>query len=372
MGIIESIMNTTDTQRAALQQLQAYKQLIDDDIATYSDELLNTWGVQYGEASQVILSSYTRVLARGGKRLRGALVMNSYRMYGGTDEALALRLARAIEMIHAYVLILDDIQDESDIRRGGSTAHRLVEQYHGQQNMRGDAEHFGVAQAMNTMVIGAHLAQQMIGQLPTQDDIKIRLLNHLNDNLIATASGQIGDLLNVELQNVAEADVLNVLTTKTAYYSFWNPIAMGALLAGAEPKEFAPLKEYSLKVGLGFQLRDDILGTFGNSFDSGKSASDDLREGKVTLLVARALAVSSAEQSATLLRVLGNHSASESDFERARTILKSTGALHYVSQRADEYVGEAVAALDESLGSDDSESVEFLRGLAMYVASRNQ
>src|SRR5688572_21363381 len=133
---------------AAQQKLAAYKSLIDADIARYCHDLLASTDANFSPYSTEAMRSFTDLLSRGGKRLRGALVIESYRMCGGTDDALAIAAARAAEMIHMYLLMVDDVCDRSALRRGAATAHVLMAQHHKEQALQGDAEHFGVSMAL--------------------------------------------------------------------------------------------------------------------------------------------------------------------------------------------------------------------------------
>lgn len=360
----------TDTEALTITKLQEYKSLIDTDIAEYSDQLLANWERDYGTYSRDGFSAFTEILSRGGKRLRGALVLNAYEMCGGTDQKLALSAARVLEMIHAYVLIVDDICDRSDMRRGGPTAHRLLEQYHRQSRLHGDSEHFGVSQAMNAAVAGAHEAMLALGKLPIAPELTRQLQNRLNETLITTANGQFNDIFNEALQDVDEEQVKKVLTWKTAYYSFWNPLEIGALLAGSNESDLKVLEQYSVNAGLSFQITDDILGTFGDSFESGKSAMDDIREGKVTILIARALARANSAQKRHILAALGNRDLSTDDYNDCRVVIEQTGALEYTKQMADMYAKGAVTALDTVPAHWEQTNVLFLHGLARYITKR--
>lgn len=357
--------------QAALQQLSRYKQLIDEDIAAYSRQLLDDWEVQYTPYSRDTAQAYCDILSRGGKRLRGALVMAAYEMLGGTDEQTALKAARIIEMIHAYVLIIDDISDRSDMRRGGPSAHRLLEEYHAQHGLHGDGAHFGAAQATNAALAGADLARRELGGLAVPAELRLEALNALHDNLIITVHGQLNDIFNEAVRDVSEDQVKSVLTWKTAYYSFLSPLSLGAILAGAGAEEREHLVDYSVNAGLSFQIIDDIIGMFGDATKSGKSAQDDLKDGKVTLLIARALAHADAAQKQHLLVTLGNRQLSSADYQRCKAIIEETGALHYARSLAARYGAAAAGSLDEVPSYWDEDKVRFLRGLAGYIVHRN-
>src|SRR6476661_859347 len=150
----------------ALLKLAEYKRAIDDDLQTYAAYLRKTSAEQFGqEVTEADTDIFLDILERGGKRIRGALVMAGYEMCGGTDRKMIVQAARAIEMIHAYALIVDDIQDRSALRRGKPTAHELLAAYHGKHGFRGDAHHAGISLALSAAMVGSHAAQTVLANL---------------------------------------------------------------------------------------------------------------------------------------------------------------------------------------------------------------
>jgi geranylgeranyl diphosphate synthase, type I len=361
---------TTSAEKVALAQLAEYKAQIDADIRAYCQKSLKDIKSQYGLQSRDAMAAFYDFLSRGGKRLRGSLVMNTYQMCGGTDQGLALRVARIIEIINAYLLAIDDVIDCSDTRRGGPTVHRLMESYHQRQHMHGNSAKTGESIAIITALAGAHDALRQIGDLPIDGVRKIKLLNHLNDTLLATAHGQLGDIFNETLQDVDEANVKKVLTLKTAYYTFWNPIVCGGILAGEDVARLEPLRHFSVNTGLCFQITDDILGTFGNVFESGKSAMDDLHQGKITILVTRTLSQIDGDKKQYLLSCLGNPRIGETEHAKCMQIIKDCGALDYARHMADQYAHKAVSGLNDLPNDWQTANTNFFKGLASYIASR--
>lgn len=355
-----------------LEQLAVYKRLLDEAIDHYCQDLLQETNEHYGRYSKDALEAYASILRRGGKRLRGALVMNSYEMFGGQDKPMILQAARAIEMMHAYLLIIDDICDKSPMRRGGMTAHISMEKYHHRLHSEGDSAHFGLSMAMTAAITGCHLALLEVDRLAVDDRIKLAALRNLNENLIITGHGQLNDIANEAVRHVDEAQVQRMLVWKTAHYSFLSPLQFGAILAGANLENAAPLCDYSLHMGLAFQLVDDILGTFGDEFESGKSAKDDLREGKITILVSRALADATPEQREQLLRILGDQTLTSADHEAAKSIIQSTGALAYARQLAREHAEAAARVLVTVPAFWQKPQIDFLHDLTTYVLKRNR
>lgn len=352
-------------------RLATYQKAIDLEINDYSERLLARTAAEYTPYSHDALNAYATLLRRGGKRVRGALAMAGYQLAGGTDEHVARRVALVLEMIHAYVLIIDDIQDRSDMRRGGPTAHRIIEASHRARGFKGDSAHFGVAIAINAATTGCHLALNELCMLPAEDSLKLEAMSLLSSTLIRTGHGQFNDIYNEAVETVDEASVLETLTWKTAAYTIVNPLQMGAVLAGADAVDMAPLESFGEKLGLAFQITDDIIGTFGTQDETGKSNRDDMHEGKITLMVARALQRGIDEQKNVIHAALGNPEAGDAEFEAFRSAIEDSGALHYCREMVDDLVGRSVQALDE-LPQEwrQREQWQFLRDLARYIQNR--
>lgn len=352
------------------QRLAGYKQLVDADIADYSKQVRTQTLQQYGANSRLEIDAYLNMLSRGGKRLRGALTMLAYQMSGGTDQQMIIQAARAVEMMHAYILIIDDIQDRSPARRGGPTAHISLADYHRQNELAGDSAHFGVAIALNAALAGAHAAQIILANLNVDPALRLSAVSIINRTMITTAHGQTNDVMNEVVAHVTTQDITRVLQWKTAEYTFLNPLCIGMVLAGADCHATDAIRDYAMNAGMAFQITDDILGTFGSEFESGKSPMDDTREGKRTVLTAYALERANDADKDFLLQMLGNGSLAPAQFERCKTILVKTGALEHAQEQAKLHVTQALAALDAQAFRWPQADVEFLRQLVSYLLTR--
>jgi geranylgeranyl diphosphate synthase type II len=348
-------------------QLDAYKNLLDEEIARYvagaSAHVLET----YGAFSHTALGAYLSVLSRGGKRLRGALMLASYEAYGGTDQVLALQVARIIEMVHAYILVIDDINDRSDLRRGGPAAHILQKQYHEKSNLLGTAAHFGESTAMNAALIGNHLAMTELATLRVGAERRLAVLKIINETMVVTGHGQLNDIYNETDAEASAAAVDRVLEWKTAHYTFLNPLRVGMALLGKEVPQ--SLYSYAMHVGRAFQITDDLIGIFGDVAKSGKSPMDDIKEGKRTLLTVYALKKCSKNDKQFLLAQLGNRQLTKRDFDVCKEILISCGAKSYAETQAKKHVHSAKRSLLESADLPVS-FTELLSGLADYLLTR--
>ncbi len=353
-----------------LAKLSEYKNSIDADITGYCRQLRRSTLEQYGDQARLAADAYLSVLERGGKRLRGALVMHGYAMSGGRNKAMIIEAARAIEMLHAYILIIDDIQDRSQMRRGGLSAHALLTDYHRQHELAGDSNHFGVSIALNAALTGAHAAQDILAGLTTDPKKALKVLSIINRTLLITAHGQTNDIVNEVKADTSADDVERVLEWKTAHYTFLNPLQVGMVLAGADTAATDAITEYAFEAGKAFQISDDILGTFGTEFDSGKSPMDDMREGKRTLMTVFALKYASSGDKNFLLQMLGKRNLSPAEFERCKDILVESGALDYARAQAARHVETALAALGQEKKRWTEPGVRFLCGLAQYLTTR--
>ncbi len=256
------------------------------------------------------------------------------------------------------------------MRRGGPSAHAQIADYHRQQHLSGDADHFGVALALNAMGIGNHAAQVIVANLNVDEELRLKAISILNQAIIVTAHGQTNDIMNEVKSNTTMQDIDNVLEWKTAYYTFLNPLTFGMVLAGADCSATDAVREYSLKAGRAFQITDDILGIFGEEFESGKSPYDDIKEGKRTILILHALENTSSANKNFLIQMLGNQNLNQAEFKRCRDILVESGSLAYAKAEAEKCVKQAVDSLKSQKVDWQPEGVAFLTGLAELLINR--
>ncbi len=327
----------------------------------------------YTELTKSYLTELKGVAMAGGKRLRPSFVYYTYKMSGGRDEEEILRVAAAVELMHVFLLVEDDFTDLSPERRGYPTIHETFKKYHQDHGLKGDAKHFGDNLAVYTGLICDHIASNVINNSSFDRVLIQKALHRLNRQIIVTGHGQIHDVYNEVKGTVSEQDVMNVLYWKTGVYTYDNPIHIGAILAGASADDLKKLSEYAVPGGVAFQIQDDILGSFGEEETTGKSAADDIKEGKQTLLAYIAYKNGNAEDKKILDSVLGNRQASDAEVEQVREIMSKTGAVEYSKQKALELVTEAKTALlrNKELVKWSEEGVDYLEGIADYMIERD-
>ena len=350
-------------------KLAQYKSLIDSDIEEYCSTIDARTLKTYGAYSQIVSKAYTDILSRGGKRIRGVLTCVGYEMCGGTDNKMIIQAARAIEMMHAYMLIVDDIQDRAELRRRGSSAHKMLEASHRQYKWKGDPAHTGVSLALNSALLGSHGASLVLSSLEVDPELRLKALNIMNHTMIVTAHGQTNDIANEIIQEVPLSSIETVMQWKTAHYSFLNPIHMGMVLAGASCEDTNAITQYALNLGKAFQITDDLM-VVSDQKNTGKNPIDDIREGKQTLLTAHAL--KNSPDAIFLKKCLGNQQLNLEDFERCKEVLSESGAVSYARKAADDYVKTARESLEEHAERWDRPSVVFLDGLAQYILERTK
>lgn len=355
----------------SLKKLVEYKRVIDDDIATYTKYLGQSVRQQFGNyVADTEADVFLDVLGRGGKRIRGALVMAGYEMCGGQDRKMIVQAARAIEMLHAYMLMIDDIQDRSSLRRGKPSAHQMIAAYHRQHKLKGDAAHAGTSLALNAAIAGAHGAQAILANMDADPQLKLNVLSIVNRTMGITAHGQTLDIMNELVDEPSEADIEHVLEWKTALYTVINPLHVGMVLAGADCRATDAITPYALHAGKAFQITDDILGIYGNQKELGKTPGDDIREGKGTLLVFYALKHAQPADKAFLKKCLGNPQLAPKDFKKCQQIIEDSGALPHARQTATKHLQQALDALGETKGLWSQEGTDFLSGIARALQDR--
>lgn len=304
----------------------------------------------------------------GGKRLRPAFCYWGWRATGEPATPATIRAAASLELLQACALIHDDVMDDSDTRRGRPAAHKQFEQLHADTGWLGDATAYGTGAAILLGDLFLTWSDQLFSAsgLPPAALRRARpLFDAMRTELMA---GQYLDLV-AQVQAAPDPGLIaTVLRYKSAKYTIEHPIRLGATLAGADDAFIDGLGGFGLPLGEAFQLRDDVLGVFGDPAVTGKPAGDDLREGKQTLLIAEAMArVEPAE--AELLRAgVGDPDLDDDGVRRMLGILDRSGALGAVEEQIDERLRASLAALDAL--PLDPEARQALRTLAAAAVDR--
>jgi geranylgeranyl diphosphate synthase type I len=312
-------------------------------------------------------------LLRGGKRLRPAFCWWGWRGAGGRDCEELVGAAAALELFQAAALIHDDVMDGSDTRRGLPAAHRRFAALHRGSGWVGSSEEFGRAGAILLGDLCLSWSDEVFSGcgLPPESIARGRAVFDLMRTQLM--GGQYLDMLEQARAGEPAVDAVDrarrVIRFKSAKYTVEHPLLLGGSLAGAGPELLAVYSAYALPLGEAFQLRDDVLGVFGDPTETGKPAGDDLREGKRTVLVATALQRASPRQAAAVRRLLGDPHLEPEGVAVLREVLVDTGALADVEARIAALTEEALEACRSPLVAEPAGDV--LRRLAVAATTRS-
>jgi geranylgeranyl diphosphate synthase type I len=297
------------------------------------------------------LLAAVEALLRGGKRLRAAFLYWGYRAGGGPDSAAAVRAAASMEFFQAAALLHDDVMDDSDTRRGMPAAHRRLADEHAAAGWSGSGDRYGMAGAILAgnlcltwsdelfATSGLPLAE-LTRARPVFDQMRTQLMGGQFLDLLDSVRGW--DDLTTD-QRIARART--VIRYKSAKYTVEHPLLIGATAADVSKTDREALSVYGLDLGEAFQLRDDLLGVFGDPAETGKPAGDDLREGKRTVLLALTLEHSGPSAVALFDKLLGVHDLDEAGVDELRASIMASGAPDRVEQMIRDLRASARAAL---------------------------
>ncbi len=329
---------------------------------------------EVGEADELVAKLDQYVL-RSGKRLRPALLFYAYRACGGAERDAVIPAALAVELLHTYLLIHDDIMDRAPTRRGEPTAHLVFRAEHRERGWRGDPGHHGESSAILLGDLAHCYAEELfsaalIRQPPLPAEQATRLRSCFATMCQEVITGQYLEFTAVHRHDLTAEDLLQVLRMKSGRYSVERPIQLGALFAGAPDAVLEPLSEFGLLVGEAFQLHDDLLGMFGDRAAVGKPVGGDLVEGKYTLLVHQALSSAGTDDARQLRSALGNADLEPAEIERATDIIRRSGAADRVVAMVESRHAEAARILGELPLEENGK--RFLAGLVDYLRERNR
>ncbi|GAB2514004.1 polyprenyl synthetase family protein [Paramicrobacterium agarici] len=326
-------------------------------------------------------SGFSREFLSGGKRFRARFCHQGWFAVTGesaTDASSPIVGAgAALEIFHAAALVHDDIIDNSDTRRGRPSAHRRFEAQHRDAAWAGDSAEYGRSAAilLGDLLLGwsDELLDDALAALHDAEAARSARDEFRRMRTEVTA-GQFLDILeeqswstHSDAEQIQRAET--VATFKSAKYSIEAPLSLGALAGGGSHEQIGALRAYGLPLGIAYQLRDDLLGVFGNSTVTGKPSGDDLREGKRTVLIGLTRTAVSTQQRAELDRLLGNPELTDADIERVQTMIRESGAEARLEERISDEVSKATSALEDA--PMNATAVDGLMALADAVTQRD-
>ena len=310
---------------------------------------------------------------KGGKRLRPAFCYWGWLGAGGDDadalvEQGVVQVAASLEFLQACALIHDDVMDGSETRRGRPAVHHRFANLHRGHQWLGSPEDFGVATAILAGDLCLSWADQTMLRAALDPHSLHRAKRVYDELRTELMGGQYLDLLEQARGGGSISRAAKVLRYKSAKYTIERPLHIGAAVAGADQQLFDVYSEYGLPLGEAFQLRDDVLGVFGDPEETGKPAGDDLREGKRTILVAMAFERASEAQQTAMREHLGDPALDQHGIATLREIITETGALAETESLIESLFARALTALESPLL--ETRSASALRELADAATHR--
>ncbi|MEU6009344.1 polyprenyl synthetase family protein [Streptomyces sp. NPDC047453] len=308
----------------------------------------------FGQDFAATVAELENYVLRGGKRIRPAFAWLGWIGAGGDPRdpvaPAVLSACAGFELLHASGLIHDDIIDASRTRRGHPAAHVTYAERHRVRRFSGDSDAFGTGTAILIGDLALIWADVMVRASGLPADAQARVSPVWSAVRSDVMYGQLLDLINQASNDENVQSALRVNQYKTASYTVERPLQFGAAIAGADAGLIAAYRSFGADIGIAFQLRDDLLGVFGDPAVTGKPSGDDLREGKRTVLLATALehADERDRDAAGFLRAKIGTDLSDDELARVRAILVDTGAVDQVERQIALRADRAMAVLEAS------------------------
>ncbi|MBV6758881.1 MULTISPECIES: polyprenyl synthetase family protein [Rhodococcus] len=320
------------------------------DFFASRQDVVDAVGGGYREA----VTTLEDFVLRGGKRVRPAFAWTGWLGAGGDaggpEAGPVLRACSALELVQACALVHDDIIDASTTRRGFPTVHVEFAEQHRTGGWSGDSAHFGEGVAILLGDLALAWADDMIRESGITADASARISPVWSAMRTEVLGGQFLDISNEARADESIDAAMKVNRYKTAAYTIERPLHLGAALAGADDTLVSAYRRFGTDIGIAFQLRDDLLGVFGDPAVTGKPSGDDLRAGKRTVLFAMSLQRADAGDpaAAALLREGIGTDLSDSDVDTLRNTITSLGAVADVEKQIEDLVATALSTLETS------------------------
>lgn len=350
-----------------LATLAEFKRKIDPEIEKYFEKVIRE-ALKKNQDIADALKHSKKIIMSGGKRVRAAFMYYGYLAAGGKELKKVLKASVSIELIHLYLLIHDDIIDRDGKRHGIITLHEYYKKIGAGFSKSKDPCHFGISMAIIVGDTINAMGNQIISELEFNSKSILKALSILQSIMSITV---IGESQDIHIENRGKAsveEILEMYENKTAKYTFEGPLHLGAILGGAGGKFLKHLSGYAVPAGIAFQIQDDILGVFGDEGKTGKPVGSDIRQGKYTILVAKAFEKSDPGQKKILASCLGNKKLAKKDVDAFRDVIIKTGSLEYAKKLSLELVFKAKKELEKI--KMNSEAKRFLRDIAEHMIQR--
>jgi geranylgeranyl diphosphate synthase, type I len=303
----------------------------------------------YGDLFEPLYLDMTEFVTRRGKRIRPMLLLGSYRIFGGAralDDTSLMRAALSLELLHSFILVHDDVIDQSERRRRLPTFHKLVEERLGKID---DASRVGENVAI---VVGDILFAMAVDTLRSADflaPVRDAALSHFLRYISDTGAGEVYDILlgTRDIARVAEADISRMYTLKTTRYTFEAPLVLGALLTGVDDDHLRELSELIEPVGLAFQIQNDLI-EYQQFKGVDRLRQTDILEGKKTLLLRAAYDHLSDVDRSFLQLCLSTRSSNDASVSKIEQLIDKSGAVGLLTQKMEALFQKSETALENS------------------------
>lgn len=303
--------------------------------------------------SKLLWQTLTKVVAGGGRRMRPYLVALAYQGCGGKANPAIIQVGAGWEMLHQGLLMHDDIIDRDYIRHGQrNVAGEYRQLYSTLTSNQADAAHYANSAALLAGDLALSSAYQLVLTSNLAPEQKLAVSEILGQAASRVCGGELQDSASV-MDPIGVTDSLEIAELKTASYSFVGPLQTGALLAGTNQAIIKKFTDLGIATGIAFQLKDDLLGLFGDTKSTGKSNDGDVREGKRTLLLKYAYQAASKSQKQLIDEAVGNPRASNRQIQAFRDVVVQTGAKKQVEAVIQGYARQAQAIVETIPFKDD-------------------
>ncbi|MFA4854368.1 MAG: polyprenyl synthetase family protein [Candidatus Omnitrophota bacterium] len=303
---------------------------VEKELSTYVRAMDKLYSLN--RLSPLLFKSIKEFICRPGKRIRPVLFCIGYLGFSPKTPPGLFRSAISLELLHDFMLVHDDIIDKSDTRRGRPSMHALLNRYlrlNKKAKFTGEDLTIVAGDVMYSMALDAFLSVKEVARR------KEEALKKLISAALYTGSGEFIELLLgiKPVEKVTKEDIYKIYDYKTANYTFASPLAIGATLAGAKASQIERIFQYGLLLGRAFQIKDDIIGTFGKEKNTGKSNLTDIKEAKRTLLIWHAFNHAGKKDQLIIKRIMEGKLARKPELIKIRRIIVNTGALFYAKNQ---------------------------------------
>ena len=347
--------------------MDSLRSQIDSALAEFLDEVR---GVYAQNSAEGIVDEVIRATVPKGGRIRPLLCCLGYaavRGEGGASDPRIVKAAASVELLHTFAIIHDDVMDGSPMRRGEPSIHRRLADERKAAGGR-DAELHGISLAILAGDLALVASDLLFSRSGFSQDVLVNAYEPLSAMRLDAIAGQYLDLTHSGSASGDRGLALRIAGLKTGSYSVEGPVVIGATLAGGSPRQIDSLRQYGRALGTAFQMADDLKGLFGDPAVTGKDIENDIRRGKPTSLISRALAAAESECAQVIRSVWGNPQATTDDLALLRAAVRDSGAQSLVVKEIDRLVYRAVKALESSADELKPSACQVLRDLATKVA----